>query len=91
MRVLREQIDWRDCEFVSLANASRIAGRGPNWVRRAICVGDLEAVKLPTGGPEVVTVASLRALLERSRRVEREALREAGKPRPPYLTVVSSD
>ena len=91
MQTARTLIDWRDCEFVSLANAARIAGRTPSWARNAICTGDLEAVKLPTGGPEVVTVESLRALLQRARQVERDAKREACKPRPPYLTLVPCD
>lgn len=57
---------WRDYEFVSLAEAARIVGRTASWTRRAIVTGDLEAVVLPTGGPEVVTVRSLAALVDRA-------------------------
>ena len=62
----RKPIPWRECEFVSMANAARIAGRSPAWVRRALCIGDLQARTLPTGGPPVVTVASLAELLDAS-------------------------
>lgn len=61
---------WRDYEFVSLAEAARIVGRTSSWTRRAIVTGDLEAVVLPTGGPEVVTVRSLAALVDRAERPE---------------------
>lgn len=62
----RKPLDWQDCEFLSLTDAARVVGRSPTWARAAICTGDLEAVYLPTGGREVVTVKSLKALVSRS-------------------------
>lgn len=90
MQVLQKPIDWRDCEFVSLSNAARIAGRSPTWVRGAICTGDLEGVRLPTGGPEVVTVASLVALLERAERIRQRAEGVRGNAAP-HLSLVHSN
>lgn len=87
MQTLRQPLDWRACEYVSLANAARIAGRSPNWVRGAICTGDLEGVQLPTGGPEVVTVKSLVALLDRATRINRQA--EEVRGRAPHLQLVT--
>jgi hypothetical protein len=69
---------WRDCEFVSMAEAARIVGRSKSWTQRAVCTGDLEAVWLPTGGPEVVTVASLARLIDRAE----PAVLHFPKPRP---------
>lgn len=57
---------WRDCEFVSLTDAARIVGRDTSWTQRALCRGDLEAVRLPCGGREVVTVRSLARFVDRS-------------------------
>ena len=59
MTTLRTPIDWRQCEYVSLSNAGRIAGKSATWARGAICTGDLQAVRLPNGGAEVITVQSL--------------------------------
>lgn len=70
----RKPLDWQDCEFLSLTEAARVVGRSPNWTRAAICTGDLEAVYLPTGGREVVTVRSLKALVDRSRPVPQQDL-----------------
>lgn len=89
MQVLQRPIDWKDCEFVSLSNAARIAGRSPTWVRGAICTGDLEGVRLPTGGPEVVTVKSLVALLERAERI-RQRVEGARGNAAPHLSLVHS-
>jgi hypothetical protein len=61
---------WLDYELVSLAEAARMVGRTSCWTRRAIVTGDLEAVVLSTGGPEVVTVRSLDALVDRVERPE---------------------
>jgi hypothetical protein len=66
--------DWKDCEFLSLAEAARVVGRSSTWTRAAICIGELEAVYLPTGGREVVTVKSLKALVSRSRPVPQQDL-----------------
>jgi hypothetical protein len=70
MRVALAVIDWRDCEFVSLANASRIVGRESGWARNAAAMGELEAVQIPTYGPLVITVCSLKDFIERSRKIE---------------------
>lgn len=70
-------LGWQDCQFLSLAEAARVVGRSPTWTRNAICTGELEAVYLPTGGREVVTVKSLQALVDRSRSVPRQALNSA--------------
>lgn len=68
----RKPLDWQDCEFLSLTEAARVVGRSPTWARAAICTGDLEAVYLPTGGREVVTVRSLKALVSRTRPVPQQ-------------------
>jgi hypothetical protein len=70
-------LDWQDCEFLSLTDAARVVGRSPTWARAAICTGDLEAVYLPTGGREVVTVKSLKALVSRSRPVPQQDINSA--------------
>ncbi len=70
----RKPLDWQDCEFLSLTDAARVVGRSPTWARAAICTGELEAVYLPTGGREVVTVRSLKALVDRSRPVPQQDL-----------------
>jgi hypothetical protein len=57
--------DWRFREFVSLAEAGRIVGRSRQWAAGAVEMGHLEGVRLPTGGPPVVTVASLVRLTSR--------------------------
>ena len=67
--------DWRQCEYVSLSAAARIAGRSPGWARRALCTGDLEAFRLPTGGPPVVSVASLARLLNAATPIRGEDVR----------------
>lgn len=80
METQRKPIDWRDCRFVSMANAARIAGRTHGWVRECITGGELDAWRLPTGGPPVVTVQSLRALLEEAQPVEPHAVPAGRKP-----------
>ncbi|WP_131618154.1 hypothetical protein [Roseivivax marinus] len=87
MRVKQSPVDWRECQFVSIANAARIAGREPGWAREAIAAGHLEAVRLPTGGPAVVTVASLRLFLDAAR----EAAPVHQGERGPSLRVVASN
>lgn len=77
MTALRAPIDWRQCEYISLTNAGRVAGKNAAWARGACCTGDLQAVRLPSGGAEVVTVKSLAAFLDRARRLKAEDLREA--------------
>ena len=67
MRALRKPIIWHQCNFVSLTNAGRIAGKSAAWARGAVCTGDLQAVRLPNGGTEVITVKSLTEFLGRSR------------------------
>ena len=67
MSTLRTPVTWEACEYLSLSDAGRIAGKSAAWARGAVCTGDLEAVRLPTGGRDVVTVRSLKALLEKSR------------------------
>lgn len=86
MRTLTAPVDWRDCQFISLANAARIAGRSPGWVRGAVTAGDLIAMRLPTGGPPVVTVESLAALLDASTPVPAERV-PAGRRSPLQLVV----
>ena len=59
--------DWRFREFVSLAEAGRICGRSRQWAAGAVEMGHLEGVRLPTGGPPVVTVGSLVRLTDQAK------------------------
>lgn len=77
MEPLRKPLEWHECEYLSVANAARVVGRSATWARAAICTGDLEAVRLPTGGPEVVSVKSLLALISRSRHLPKDEARRA--------------
>lgn len=80
MEVCRQPINWRACRYVSMANAARIAGRSPGWVRECITAGDLSAWRLPTGGPPVVSVSSLRAFLGEAQPIEPHAVRAGRRP-----------
>jgi hypothetical protein len=80
MTALRKPIEWRQCEFLSLTNAGRVAGKSAAWARGAVCTGDLQAVRLPNGGAEVVTVRSLAAFLDRARPVRAEDFGEGRMP-----------
>jgi hypothetical protein len=84
MTALRQPIDWRQCDFISLTNAGRVAGKSAAWARGAVCTGDLEAVRLPNGGVEVVTVKSLAAFLDRSHPVQPDEFR---RTRPQTATI----
>ena len=88
MRTQGHRESWRDYEFVSMAEAARIVGRTPSWTRRAIVTGDLEAVVLPTGGPEVVTVRSLAALIDRAGPAVPVFNLDRGAPGAPALRLV---
>lgn len=88
MKLLSDPLDWRSCEYVSMANASRIAGRSAGWARGAVTAGDLDVVYLPTGGPPVVTVASLARLLDGTRPLPGH---EVGPGRRPVLRLVHSN
>lgn len=88
MTHVHKPLDWKECEYLSLANAARIAGRSATWARAAVCTGDLESVRLPTGGPEVVTVRSVQALLSRSRLIQKTETAR-GRPRAGHLTLVT--
>ncbi|SFP31525.1 hypothetical protein [Tranquillimonas alkanivorans] len=89
MSTLRAPLCWRDCEYVSAANAARIAGRTPGWVRGAIVAGELRAVRLPTGGPPVVTVESLVRLLDSAAPLDGPAV-PAGRRSPLRLVADNS-
>ncbi|GLT12070.1 hypothetical protein GCM10007928_43030 [Sulfitobacter porphyrae] len=78
MEVFKAPIHWRQCRYVSMANAARISGRGPGWVREAITVGTLSAVRLPTGGPPVVKVQSLLRLLDAAEPLKTDRVPAAG-------------
>lgn len=88
MHLRKSPVAWHECEFVSLSNAARIAGRAEGWTREAITSGRLKAVRLPTGGPPVVTVSSLRRLLSE---VEPVASENAPAPRRPALRLVATN
>lgn len=88
MEVFRTPIPWQECEFVSMANAARIAGRSHGWVRECITAGELSARRLPTGGPPVVSVASLRALLRAAGYIDGA---EVPAGRRPALRLVTSN
>lgn len=76
----QKPIDCRSCEFVSLANAARIAGREPGWASDLVTAGVLEARRLPSGGPPVVTVESLARFLDDAHPVERSMIRKSDEP-----------
>ncbi|MES2335195.1 MAG: hypothetical protein V4551_11040 [Pseudomonadota bacterium] len=78
MTALRKPIDWRQCDFISLTNAGRVAGKSAAWARGAVCTGDLQAVRLPNGGAEVITVKSLADFLERVCPIGPDDLRRTG-------------
>lgn len=78
--VSRKPLDWRSCEFVSLSNAARIAGRAPGWAQELVTTGELECKRLPCGGPPVVTVRSLANFLERAQPAVRLTQKQAGRP-----------
>lgn len=84
MTALRKPIDWRQCEYLSLTNAGRVAGKSAAWARGAVCTGELEAVRLPNGGAEVIRVQSLLDFLKRSRPISAADLANA---RPPTMAV----
>lgn len=71
LMTLRKPLDWRDCEFVSMANAARIAGRAPGWAQELVTFGSLEARRLPCGGPPVITTASLARFLDAAEPIHR--------------------
>ncbi|MEC7763737.1 MAG: hypothetical protein VX874_17670 [Pseudomonadota bacterium] len=83
---LMKPLDWRSCEYVSMANASRIAGRSPGWAQELVTFGALKAFRLPSGGPPVVTVESLAAFLDGAEPVP--VLKRASGERP-HLKVVT--
>jgi hypothetical protein len=60
--------DWRQLEFVSLQEAGRIVGRSRQWAADAVQFGYLDAVRLPSGGPMVVTVRSLERFVRHAQR-----------------------
>ena len=60
--------DWRQREFVSLQEAGRIVGRSRQWAADAVEIGYLESVRLPSGGPLVVTVRSLDRFVRHAQR-----------------------
>lgn len=83
---LRKPLNWRECDFVSMANAARIAGRAPGWAQELVTVGALEARRLPSGGPPVITTASLARFLDAAEPIHR------GQPVPgqrPALRIVN--
>lgn len=61
------RLPWRECAFVSITAAADIVGRTRGWVDRQIVAGRLEARCLPTGGPVVITTASLARMIDRAR------------------------
>lgn len=70
MHARKPVLPWREREFVTVAEAAAIAGRSTTWVRNQFVVGALDERRLPTGGPTVVTVASLARLVDGARPVE---------------------
>jgi len=88
MSICRQTLPWQRCQYVSLANTAKIAGRSHGWVRRAVQTGHLDAFELATGGPPVVSVVSLRNLLAASKPIEPHAV-PAGRRAP--LRVVADN
>lgn len=62
--MLPDQIPWRDRVFVTIAEAGQIFARSPAWVRDRASEGRLELANVSRGGPLVVTVASVAALVD---------------------------
>ena len=64
-------VHWRDCQFVTAANAARIAGRDAAWVLSCLSAGTLEGYRLPAaGGAWCVSSDSLARLLDRAERID---------------------
>jgi hypothetical protein len=71
------RLPWREREFVSLSDAALIVGRSRTWVESEMVAGRLKFRRLPSGGPAVVTVASLRRLVDASEPVRVRDFAEA--------------
>lgn len=57
-------IPWHERAFVTQREAAEICARSVDWVRAQIGIGRLNAAQLTKGGPTVVTVESLRRLID---------------------------
>lgn len=64
--VSKAYIPWRDRAYLSLDEAGLIVARSADWIRTRICEGQLEGHRHQKGGPLVVTVASVAALVDRT-------------------------
>jgi len=69
---------WRRQEFVTQSTAAAILGVSPTWIYDALVTGALEARRLKPGGRPMITVSSLKELIDRARPV---VLAELRKPR----------
>ena len=58
-------VPWRDRAFLSVNEAAQIMARSPDWIRARLGEGRLDGRQLQSGGPVVVTVASLVRFIDR--------------------------
>ncbi|SEH79515.1 hypothetical protein SAMN05216228_100850 [Rhizobium tibeticum] len=68
-----------DANFLTLAEAAKIAGRSYSWARDCAVDGRLDARRFSSGGKIHVTVASLTNVIEDER--QRQALQSPRRPR----------
>jgi hypothetical protein len=55
---------WEHRAFLSIDETAEILSRSPIWVRRRLIDGRLIAYQLTAGGPSVVSVASVRQMID---------------------------
>lgn len=80
-------IPWRDRVYVSVGEAAQILARSQDWIRARLGEGRLDARQLQSGGPVVVTVASLERFIDR---VETAATPPAAFTKPGLYLVVNN-
>lgn len=64
-------VPWRERAFVTPAETAEIFARSLDWVRNRAGEGCLDLRRLSRGGPVVITVDSVVALIERTGRCPR--------------------
>lgn len=82
------RMPWREREFVSFTDAGLIVGRSRTWVGNMVTSGGLEACRV-TAGPMLITVKSLKALVDGAGPVIHSDL--ARKPKRRLELVVNND
>ena len=65
--VSKAYIPWREREFLTPEEVGLIFARSSDWARNRASEGELDGVRLLKGGPLVITVQSVAALVARIR------------------------